>query len=149
MQNDMRDRLKDILQRASYIQPFYTSDGELVTSQRRFVVDYDIAEEFADFLIEQGVIVPPCKVGDTVYSLREASCEDINEVHAVCEHYGFGTDDRICTLEKPQKCPYRYRIFKRLVTEYNLLSLARVWGKTVFLTKEEAERALAERMGKE
>lgn len=67
MQNNMRDRLTDVLRRASYIQPFYTSDGELVTSQRRFVVDYDIAEEFADFLIEQGIILPPCKVGQTVY----------------------------------------------------------------------------------
>ena len=94
---------------------------------------------------KEQIIVPPCKVGDTVYSLREVSCEDIDEVHTVCEHYGFGTDDRICTLEKPQKCPYRYRIFKCLVTEYNLLSFARVWGKTVFLTKEEAERELKKR----
>lgn len=103
------------------------------------------AQSIADHLLANGVIVPPCNVGDTVYSLREVSCEDIDEVHTVCEHYGFGTDDRICTLEKPQKCPYRYRIFKCLVTEYNLLSFARVWGKTVFLTKEEAEQALKER----
>lgn len=99
-------------------------------------------EDIADYLLANGVIVPPCKVGQTVYSLRETSCEDIDGAHTECEHYGFGTDDRICTLEKPQKCPYKYRVFKCLVTEYNLLSHSRQWGKTLFLTKEEAEERL-------
>ena len=110
-------------------------------------VKTETLSQIAEHLIENGVIVPPCKVGDTVYTLREVSCEDIDGANTECEYYGFGTDDRICTLEKPQKCPYRYRIFKSLVTEYNLLSFARQWGKTVFLTKEEAEQALAERSG--
>lgn len=107
--------------------------------------DHESFEDFfADHLLANGVIVPPCKVGDVVYALREVSCEDIDGVHTECEHYGFGTDDRICTLEKPQKCPYKYRVFKCLVTEYNLLSHSRQWGKTVFLTKEEAEEKLKE-----
>jgi hypothetical protein len=108
------------------------------------IVDGTKVEDVVDHLIAEGVIVPPCKVGDTVYSLREVSCEDIDGAHTECEYYGFGTDDRICTLNKPQKCPHKYRIFKCLVTEYNLLSFARQWGKTVFLTKEEAEAKLKE-----
>lgn len=105
----------------------------------------DMIGNVADHLLANGVICPPVSVGQTVYSLREASCEDIDGEYTECKYYGFGIDDRICTLNKPQKCPYKYRIFKCLVTEYNLLSFARQWGKTVFLTKEEAEQALAER----
>lgn len=35
----------------------------------------------ADYLLSNGVIVPPCKVGDTVYVLMETSCEDIDGAH--------------------------------------------------------------------
>ena len=136
MQND-RDRLIELLLQANTEADKQGFSNCLVLGRK--------AEFLVDHLLANGVIVPPCKVGDTVYTLREVSCEDIDGANTECEYYGFGTDDRICTLEKPQKCPYRYRIFKSLVTEYNLLSFARQWGKTVFLTKEEAEQALKER----
>lgn len=123
-----RDRLIEIISQAK--------EDEYISMSH-----YDITA-IADYLLANNIIVPPCKVGDTVYTLREVSCEDIDGANTECEYYGFGTDDRICTLEKPQKCPYRYRIFKSLVTEYNLLSFARQWGKTVFLTREEAEKVL-------
>ena len=136
-----RDRLIELYKEATTLHLDY-----LESIDQKGLTDIEGRAKFtADHLLANGVIVPPCKVGDTVYSLREVSCEDIDEVHTVCEHYGFGTDDRICTLEKPQKCPYKYRVFKCLVTEYNLLSFARVWGKTVFLTPEEAERELEKR----
>ena len=138
----MRDRLINELKKAK-TNCLIKETGGCLACKYRNRADCTI-ENIADRLLANGVIVPPCKVGDTVYSLREVSCEDIDEVHTVCEHYGFGTYDRICTLEKPQKCPYRYRIFKSLVTEYNLLSFARLWGKTVFLTKEEAKEKLKE-----
>ena len=35
--------------------------------------DGDYAEELADYLIANGVIVPPCKVGDTVFILDDVS----------------------------------------------------------------------------
>ena len=108
-------------------------------------VQTETLSQIAEHLIENGVIVLPCKVGQTVYSLREVSCEDIDGAYTECKYYGFGTDDRICTLNKPQNCPHKYRIFKSLVTEYNLISFSRQWGKTVFLTKEEAEAELEKR----
>lgn len=100
---------------------------------------------FADHLLDNGVIVPPCKLGDVVYSITECSCEDIDGVHTECEFYGYGTDDRICTIPNGAKCPYQYRIETRYVTDINILVLARLIGKTVFLTREDAEKALAER----
>ena len=127
----MRDRLIDVLRRASYIQPFYTNDGELVTSQRRFVVDYDIAEEFADFLIEQGVIVPPCKVGQMVWFIRDNIKLEIIETlvdKIVLKHGG---------------------LYIKLGCNSTYETTCRSIGKTVFLTKEEAERALSERKGNE
>ena len=99
----------------------------------------------ADHLLAAGCILPPCKVGDTVYSITECSCEDIDGANTECEFYGYGEDDRICSIPNGAKCPYQYRILERYVTETHILMFTRMWGKTVFLTKEEAERALAER----
>ena len=75
------------------------------------------AEDIADELIDYGVIVPPCKVGDKVYQ----------------------TDG--------------VRVYESTITDviYNTCNIAfdeRAIGKTVFLTREEAEVALAEREGK-
>ena len=92
-----------------------------------------------DHILENGVIVPSCKIGDNVYSFTESSCEDIDGVHTECEFYGHGIDDRICTIPNGAKCPYQYRVIKCYVTEANILMFTRNWGKTVFLTKEEAE----------
>ena len=85
------------------------------------------AEVIADYLLANGVIVPPCKVGQTVYvvnslfvseySIEEIAYDDIffrfyckNEKYAIeCRSFMF-FDERI--------------------------------GKTVFLTREAAEQAL-------
>ena len=106
------------------------------------------ARNCANDLLANGVIVPPCKVGDKVYSFDECSCEDIDGVHTKCEFYGYGEDDMICAIPCGAKCPYQYRIQKCYVTEANILMFARLWGKTVFPTKEEAEKALERREGK-
>jgi hypothetical protein len=82
-----------------------------------------------------------------VYSITECSCENIDGVHTECEFYGYGTYDRICTIPNGAKCPYQYRIETCYVTDINILVLARLIGKTVFLTREEAERALKESEG--
>lgn len=90
---------------------------------------------YADCLIENGVIVPPCKVGDTVYYIN-------TQYHMAL---------------------YRNKIYEAKVARIVVTSLGvclvihikdesgccevpdvRDFGKTVFLTKEEAEKALAE-----
>ena len=75
-------------------------------------------EDKANYLLENGVIVPPCKVGDNVYQLDSAG-----------------------------------DIYKSEVTQvvYNTKGIAfdeRAIGKFVFLTREEAEKAIAERCSK-
>jgi hypothetical protein len=75
---------------------------------------------YADHLLANGVIVPPCKVGDTVYwynmggEIAEAKVKTIG--FAVRHSKGFEYD-----------VPFD------------------VFGKTVFLTREGAEKAHAER----
>lgn len=129
----MRDRLKSLIAESSdkvLSIPYISEDG---------------AKALADHLLAEGVIVPPCKVGQTVYSMTECSCEDIDGVHTECEFYGYGIDDMICTIPNGAKCPYQYRVIECYVTEGNIFMFTREWGKTVFLTREEAERALERR----
>ena len=80
-------------------------------------------EYLADYLLEHGVIVPPCEVGDRVY--RPSDCLGVVQFVIISfniyESEMFFTDD-----------------------SENIIYLSDI-GKTVFLTREEAERALKER----
>ena len=109
----MRDRLIEILSK-----PIYPKEG------------VNLAEVIADYLLDNGVIVPPCKVGDTVYSIVEGiDLVLVGEVYEYVvgrEHFVFRST--------------RKGYFTLDFTESDI-------GKTVFLTREEAEKALAERSG--
>lgn len=130
MQNNMRDRLIGVLYKTIAVE---NEDAD------------DYVEWLADHLLENGVIVPPCKVGDTVYCITECSCEDIDGQYTVCGFYGCGTDDMVCTIPDGVKCPYQYRIREHRVTKRDIFDVEEFWGKTVFATRGEAERALRER----
>lgn len=97
-----------------------------------------ISEAIADHLIDGGVIAPPCKVGDTVY--MPWLFDKVNGIaHLTVTSIVFESDgatvktdlnsDAVDYLEK-----YKFGKFKE-----------DDFGKTVFLTREEAEAALAER----
>ncbi len=74
----------------------------------------------ADYLIANGVIVPPCKVGDEVYEVDyDFESDKFEVVESKVWGIAIMTTNNIHTIE-------------------NL-------GKTVFLTKEEAEKAFLER----
>lgn len=85
----------------------------------------DLVEKQADYLIENGVIVPPCKLGDTMY----------------CDGKYFASH-----------CKGEIMSFPVNLIETTVSSMFRgetdvcfdfdCFGKTVFLTKEEAEKAL-------
>ena len=79
--------------------------------------------KLADHLLAEGVIVPPCKVGDTVWSIVAAFVVsfEVEKIEITSQGGFFGTSG----------CFY-WRSFED-------------FGKTVFLTKEEAENALKER----
>ena len=81
------------------------------------------AEIIADYLLANGVIAPPCKVGDIVYSLMGGFPEEMK------------VNRLMLTLKPNNEYPLDF------IREFD------DFGKTVFLTKEEAEKALKEREG--
>lgn len=82
---------------------------------------------FADFLLENGVIVPPCKIGTVVYVVRSKTSNGKNL---------YMREERID----------HYRVFDGMTFmcfERGEMSVADyMWKESVFLTKEEAEKAL-------
>ena len=79
------------------------------------------SERLADYLISNGIIVPPCKVGDKVYEVTTSEEIEQRKVKDIIyDNEGF-----------------RLRLEPYFSYEYYL-------NETVFLTREEAERALKE-----
>ena len=111
-------------------------------------------EIIAEELLCAGVIVPPCKVGDKVYvadkgGIREATADEI---------YFYGSNDNMTILlsfncdYECENCPFS-SWSQEPCGEYSCGGEYGCWdvkyedfGKTVFLTREEAEKAL-ERSG--
>lgn len=83
------------------------------------------AKCLADYLLANGVIVPPCKVGDMVYRIADVD-KTIKEERVGEIHLEFTIDDGTGW----------HNVW--WLKEYNI-------GVTTFLTKEEAEQALKER----
>jgi hypothetical protein len=114
MANEMRDRLVELLNKTFDAQ--YTK-SVLIT-----------AEHTADHLIENGVVVPPCKVGQRVYA--------INLNGELRTHL---QSDRITQI-KINRGGYHFKCW------WGYFHLSDI-GKTVFLTKSEAEQKLKEMRG--
>ena len=93
------------------------------------------AEIMADFLLSNGVIVPPVKVGDTVYEIRENGRSPIS---------GRRFDRCITTVQMLDCAVIRKSTLYAKEKRYAKNDSVRL-GKTVFLTREEAEKALEER----
>ena len=88
----------------------------------------------ADYLLKNGVIVPPCKVGDTVWVIRSQTSNGKNL---------YILEDRVKRMvTERQEClqtPWTRIEFENITSEFE-------WGfSNIFLTKEEAEKALAEK----
>ena len=122
----------------------------------------------ADFLLENGVIVPPCKMSDTVYKIIYCRCGN-PECYEMKHCYKKETKrtpkviDNIMLLQKGRRLAYdsyRYEkpkyewkpigtiCYKIIQKPFKLEWLTEI-GKTVFLTREEAEKALAEKVDSE
>ena len=97
--------------------------------------------EIAEHLIENGVIVPPCKVGDTVFIL-----DDVSYGEYVITEFCIGTLQELRAFAKCgisgykdiQDCPEHYCGQEFCSTSFS----CKDFGKTVFLSREEAEKAL-------
>ncbi len=112
----MRDRLIELISQVQYMGGL---EGKL-----------------ADHLLAAGVIVPPCKVGDVVFGVvpkydaeKGRVKYEVSDIEIKGLTYrlpdGVWTALLLVVDEKYEQCG--------------------TFGKTVFLTREEAERALAER----
>lgn len=88
----------------------------------------------------------PCKVGDTVYELDIYA--DIVKC-GECDYYdcgGYGDPPSCIKTIHGNRCAECIDIMERIATEQDIYwwLYAKKFGKTVFLTKEEAEKALAD-----
>lgn len=93
----------------------------------------------ADYLIANGVIVPPCKVGDTVYyfscyfgTILPYFVENLNIAY-------LGEKGENCVYTFEANCNHENELLDSIDFESDDI------GKTVFLTREEAEKALEEK----
>ena len=135
------------------------------------------ADVIADKLLAEGVIVPPCKVGETVYHIT--TCEEFKHELDGSLYDSFGgvgdATGYYCPCELRDNCPFdneedfdcdtlkkKQAVFVDEVKgfmlgeceydnvvflEYSGNVYFNEFGKTVFLTREEAEKALAEKRG--
>ncbi len=95
--------------------------------------DYLYSEQIADHLLANGVIVPPCKVGQTVYKVvADKRVKKPYECKVVGVWYA---EDEIAN--NVHLVRYVNGIF-----DCSLSVQFKEFGKTVFLTREEAEQAL-------
>ena len=122
----MRDRLIELLKKEQEARCKYTREKIQEMLQGNLRECLRTGFEFsADYLLANGVIVPPCKVGGVVYSV----CDCINRPEKL-----FVTT--IHQYEKYMSFSALSRSQRKYVFEEADIC------KTVFLTKEEAEQAL-------
>ena len=93
------------------------------------------AEALAEHLLENGVIVPPCMVGDTVYALWSVPTETKYIVYCaeVKKISQYKKNCQLTTFFELEPIEFRGRRKEYQIDDF---------GKTVFLTRESAEQAL-------
>lgn len=94
------------------------------------------AESIADYLLKNGVIALPCKVGDIMYYIGKST--DLSALHNTIYK-----SDVVKIIHKEEGTSIVLRFYNgpycfAEITEIN------DFGKRIFLTKEEAEKALKE-----
>ena len=119
---DQRERLTNLILNAPKL--------EFKSGSRAQGKTYQTAQNIADYLLANGCVLPPCKIGDKLYvistdddcppdmRIEEETVTDIGQKHIFCSAYVLPQDD--------------------IGWEVDIAEI----GKTVFLTREEAEKAL-------
>lgn len=120
MPNDMRDRLIELIS---------DMENELLRSYPYTTDEYRIAC-LADHLIENGAILPPCNVGDDIWIVKCYEGKPLGIVKDKVQMIGITSRG--------------FHIKARNHHDHNKMYML---GKTVFLTREDAEKALREREG--
>ena len=121
----MRDRLIELLKKDNCPSPYFCDEKCKYANLKQC---YEART--ADHLIANGVIVLPCKVGDKLYEITSRKTISEYQVTAIhIELFGIFVD---------------WKITQGFVDRYISDMPAGEIGKTVFLTREEAENALKE-----
>ena len=120
MANEMRDRLRGLLLEC----------GVNINTT-----------SIATHLIANGVIVPPCKVGQTVYVIEPCTCFNGYRTFEECHHRRTKATKWVDVVMVKNR--HHNRCMKLFERPYKPEYIFKV-GKTVFLTKEEAEQKLKE-----
>lgn len=104
-------------------------------------------ERIADYLLERGVIAPPCKVGDVIYKI----CPKCNEHHnGNCEHcawrgcFSHGCDIGVRIYSDGSHNEHELQIIPYKLTKHNFFTVLERFNTLFFATEEEAKIALAE-----
>ncbi len=128
----MRDRLIELIAQIEREYAEYHSDCE----EAGVTIMTSFEDMLADHLLAEGVIVPPCKVGDTVYKV--VNDKRVKKPYE-CKVVGFwySADERCNNV-------HLVRYVNDIFDSSFSIPFAD-FGKTVFLTREEAEKALERR----
>ena len=127
----MCDRLIELIQQADD-KCGHTSCGEC----GRFGTEYDcLIGLIADYLLANGVIVPPCKVGDTVWVVNKTAGKVF--YNTVVGIFVSGTSPH----KNGVKCEYRNICGETSNRKFTWAQ----FGRQVFHSREEAEAALKEK----
>ena len=121
----MRDRLIELIDKAGGVATHHFFDDIKLCPNP--------VERIADHLLSNGVIVPPCKVGDIVYAKFSATDEIEYYVIDKVSHNGSNYFSFEAHLENEDG-------YVVDILEFDLVDI----GITVFLTREEAEQAMEE-----
>lgn len=109
----MRDRLVELLYRAHHNASCVMNEGGS---------EEEILEEEARYLLKYGVILPPCKVGDTVWFIQSRGKIIETTVEKIILKNG--------------------GLYLKLLCNSFYETTCRSIGKTIFFTRKEAELAL-------
>lgn len=90
--------------------------------------------DIPDYLLANGVVVPPCKVGDKVYYVSDSPINLSVQANTIYEAH----ISRMVTTE------YGTTLVIQIHNSYGCTEIPDIndFGKTVFLSREEAEKAL-------
>ena len=129
----MRDKLIDLVRDAN--AKWYKEALERTTEKTS-------SAYVADYLLANGVIVPPCKKGDMVYEI-EKNC-------LACKHYkGVAYSDCCaCALDDDKlmfECDFDKECVYQIVPKTFAYSMIEAFGQTVFLAEKEAQSELLQR----
>jgi hypothetical protein len=101
-------------------------ENAVKNEQGNIVCNLELWEEIASVI--ERAIIPPCKVGDIVYTIFEGDIEALKVTYTKTE----------------ESVEFVYRYYDAKNKFLNMPFSDRCIGKTVFLTKEEAEEKLKE-----